>query len=351
MITDIRLQNFRSYTDASFEIGPGVNIIVGPNASGKTNLLESILVLCRGKSYRAKDAELINFKQTWARIDADFDNNKKRTLKITPGQLPAKALEYDGKTYQRLTPKQIIPTVLFEPNHLVLFSGGPERRRDYLDEILEQTTPGYTSLRLQYRRTLNQRNNLLKKAPPNLREQIFPWNVRLTQLGGQIAGHRNSLTENLNQNITETYQAISGGKTEIKLSYSHNWAINGYESQMLKKLETDLETDKLKGFTSHGPHREDLVLSFGGHPAAAAASRGELRTAVLALKIIELQVLAAVYDQTPILLLDDVFSELDGRRRHALTKALNDYQTFITTTDADLVIKNFTKNSNIIALS
>jgi DNA replication and repair protein RecF len=115
-------------------------------------------------------------------------------------------------------------------------------------------------------------------------------------------------------------------------------------------LEHSLEDDKLRGFTSAGPHREDLLVLFDGHPAQEVASRGEVRTAVLALKIIELKIIGAARDKTPLLLLDDVFSELDGARRHALTDYLKDYQTFITTTDADLVIQSFTDKCNVIAL-
>ena len=129
------------------------------------------------------------------------------------------------------------------------------------------------------------------------------------------------------------------------------WSPANYETKFLDKLETSLATDQQRGFTSNGPHREDLLLSFDGHPAQDTASRGEARTTILALKIIELQTISDARQTTPLLLLDDVFSELDGKRRHALTDYLAPYQTFITTTDADLVLQHFNQKSHVIPLS
>ena len=351
MITDLRLQNFRSYKDASFELNQGVNIIVGPNASGKTNLLEAILVLAKGNSYRARDQELIKFKKPWARLDSHNENSEQRTVKIVTNPQPAKTYELDGKIYKRLHINHTLPVVLFEPNHLQLLSGSPERRRDYLDDLLEQIIPGFTTTRRHYKRTLAQRNRLLKQGPKASRSQLFPWDLRLSQLAGQIVRARQELVERLNKDITLLYKEISKTNTKVITKYDQRWATNNYESQFLKKLEADHSQDQDRGFTGSGPHREDLLVLFNERAAQETASRGEIRTTILALKIIELQIIAATRGQTPILLLDDVFSELDGRRRHALTDYLSTYQTFITTTDADIVTKHFTDNSNIIALS
>ncbi len=351
MITDLRLQHFRSFNDSSFELSPSVNIIVGPNASGKTNLLEAVLVLSRGSSYRAKDNELIQFTKPWARLDAHCNNNSRRTVKITSEPTPAKQYEIDGKLLKRLNVNSSLPVVLFEPNHLQLFSGGPERRREYLDDLLEQTTPSYGSTRRQYKRTLAQRNRLLKQPSRVSQAQIFPWDVRLSQLAGQIVRARTKLTERTNAEITPLYKQIAKTKTEVTINYTNKWQPDNYETQLLKKLETSRPDDQLRGFTTNGPHREDLLINFDGHPAQDTASRGEMRTAVLALKIIELKIIEEVRETTPLLLLDDVFSELDGKRRHALTDYLAPYQTFITTTDADLVTQHFTDNYNVIALN
>lgn len=350
MISDLRLQNFRSYQDDSFEFSPAVNIIVGPNASGKTNLLESLLVVARGSSYRVKDSELVRFGQPWARLDAHTESGGERIVKLVAEPSPGKSYDIDGKPYRRLSLAHSLPVVLFEPNHLQLLSGGPESRRTYLDDLLEQTVSGYGGLRRQYRRTLAQRNALLKQ-PHRQHSQLFPWDVRLSELAGQIVRHRSRLVAIMSDKLPELYQNLSHAATETAIHYEAKLPIDTYESQLLKKLERDAELDAARGFTAAGPHREDISILFNGHPAALTASRGEGRTLVLALKILELQTVQAARDTTPLLLLDDVFSELDGARRRALTTFLRDYQTFITTTDADVVLQNFTDQCNIIPLS
>lgn len=350
MITDLRLQNFRSYKDAAFELDPGVNIVVGPNASGKTNLLEAILVLARGTSFKASDTELIQFKKPWARIDGRNQDSDTRTIKLeAENSRVSKTYELNGRIYKRLTLEHALPTVLFEPNHLQLFVGGPEGRRDYMDELLEQTTAGYPALRRQYRRALAQRNNLLKQGFKN-DSQIFPWNIRLSQLAGQIVRARSELITNINKRLSKLYKELSNSRAKVTAEYNSRWSPATYESHLLKKLETSLDEDQARGFTGYGPHREDMVVFLNGHPLQAAASRGETRTAVLALKIIELSLLKEARGQMPLLLLDDVFSELDSKRRHALTEHLAPYQTFITTTDADLAAEHFTGKANIIEL-
>lgn len=348
MLNNLQIKNFRSYGDASFELSPGVNIVVGPNASGKTNLLESILVLAKGNSYRVKDIELIQFEKPWARLDASVQNGSKRTVKLFHEQQPTKEFNISGKTYKRLPTTQTLPVVLFEPNHLQLLTGSPERRRDYLDELIEQTTTGYGIVVRQYRRALAQRNSLLKQNPSQ--SVLFPWSIRLSQLSGQIVRHRVDATQNINKKITKLYKELSHTNTTVRVEYQNTWQPDQYETKFLQELDNSIQIDITRGFTSKGPHREDLVILFDDHPAQESASRGETRTAILALKIIELQLIEQARDTTPILLLDDVFSELDGKRRHALTDYLEKYQTFITTTDADLVVKNFTQNCNIIAL-
>lgn len=350
MITDLRLQNFRSYTDDSFEFSPGVNIIVGPNASGKTNLLESILVLARGASYRAKDSDLVMFGKLWARLDAHLESGSERIVKLVNEPSPGKSYDLDGKPYKRLTLAHSLPVVLFEPNHLQLLSGSPEGRRTYLDDLLEQTLAGYGTLRRQYRRALAQRNALLKQPARN-HGQLFPWDVRLSELAGQIVRARSQLVESMNDRVAGLYKELSHTGTETALYYEARWPADSYETNLLKKLEASAETDALRGFTSVGPHREDVVVLFDGHPAGETASRGEARTLVLGLKILELETVRTARDATPLLLLDDVFSELDGKRRKALTGYLQEYQTFITTTDADVVLQNFTETTHIIPLS
>lgn len=350
MIRSIRLQHFRSYEDASFTFDPGVTIIMGPNASGKTNLLESILVVARGGSYKAKDAELIGFNGDWARLDVQTDNST-RTVKLQGIETVKKSFEIDGQKLQRLLINRIIPTVLFEPDHLALLSGSPDMRRVFLDDLIEQYVQGYGNIRRHYKRVLGQRNALLKKQPHNLQEQLFVWNLRLSELGGQIAKERAKLVDRFNEQIRTIYDALAQRDNDIHLSYETRFPIDQYESALLRKLEQSLELDMARGFTAYGPHRDDMVAYIDSHPMQEAASRGENRTLVLALKVLELQLLEEIRGEKPLLLLDDVFSELDSSRRQALTQFVKPYQSFMTTTDADIVADYFASSHKIIDLS
>ncbi|MDB5183195.1 MAG: replication and repair protein RecF [Candidatus Saccharibacteria bacterium] len=351
MLSNIELKQFRSYQDDSFEFSPGVNIIVGPNASGKSNLLEAVLVMARGASYRAADTDLIMFGKPWARLDAALSDGVKRTLKITKsGDKSTKAYVFDEKPYARLSYAHTLPVVLFEPNNLLLLHGQPDARRLYMDDLLEQLEPGFAATRKHYRRVLSQRNALLKRQPHDIEQQIFVWNVRLSELGGHIASQRIALVEKLNQKLGGIYKNIAQAKTKVTAEYESQLPFENYETALLRKLEASLEKDILRGFTAVGPHRDDLVLRFDNVAASETASRGETRTALLALKVFELELLESVRGQKPLLLLDDVFSELDGKRRHALTEYLQNYQTFITTTDADVVLHSFAQSANLIAL-
>jgi len=352
VIADIRLQNFRSYKDATFEFGSNVNIIVGPNASGKTNLLEAILTICQGSSYKAKDLEMIMHQKPWARIDARVDNGARSVkLQTEPNGAVRKSFELGGQKFARLSLAKTVPAVLFEPEHLQLLTGAPELRRDYLDNLLARTVSGYDKTRRDYRRTLSQRNALLKRGNLPATNQLFAWNVRLSELGGQLATERARLVKELNASAQAIYKKLASSKAEVALSYSSAIPTKNYSSSLLHKLEASQQLDMARGFTGHGPHRDDLKVELAGHEAQATASRGEARTLILMLKILELKLLEAEWNKKPILLLDDVFSELDGKRRQALTKFLKDYQTFITTTDADVVVRHFIDKATIIPTS
>lgn len=351
MITEIRLQHFRSYDDDSFEFSPGVNIIVGPNASGKTNLLEAVLLVARGSSYRAKDGELLQFQAPWARIEAHTLSGS-RIIKFDQQTGTLKKLfEIDEQPYQRLNLHKTMPAVVFEPNHLLLLSGSPELRRNFLDDLIEQLVPGYATIRRHYRRALSQRNALLKKGLQIAREQVFVWNLRLSELGGRIASERLRLIEVINAQATNMYRDLSNTQTSVQLIYKTACDREQYETSLLRQLESNIEKDCLLGFTSVGPHRDDLVIMLNDKLAEITASRGETRTLVLMLKIVELQTLQQSRGTSPLLLLDDVFSELDGSRRQALTTHLQPYQTFITTTDADVVVRHFTETAQIIPIN
>lgn len=352
IITDLRLQQYRSYDDASFELGPGVNIVVGPNAAGKTNLLEAVMVSCVGKSYRTKGINLLQRDADWARIDIHTTDNILRTIKLQTDPLGRvqKNYEIDEKIYKRLPQNLTQPVVLFEPNDLQLIESEPTLRRSYLDDLIEQYIPEYEKYRSHYKRVLSQRNALLKQGP-RANSQLFAWNLRLADLGEQLVTRRLELLASINEEITNIYTTVAGHDKKITVDYESAIDTTNYSTNLLRKLEASTELDMMRGFTGNGPHRDDFTINFAGQSALLSASRGEIRTLLLSLKIIELQVLEKRRGIRPILLLDDVFSELDGARRKALTSFLKDYQTVITTTDADVVVQEFNnKNCNVIAI-
>jgi DNA replication and repair protein RecF len=348
IFTDIRLQSFRSYADDSFELDEGVNIIVGPNASGKSNLIEAILMICQGSSYRARDIETVTHSAPWARVDVHTPGQ--RTLKLVrENESVRKEFVIDDQTFKRLSAQKSIPVVLFEPNHLLLLSGGPQQRREFLDGLIEQLVPGFGSLRRQYTRTLAQRNALLKRGEANS-SQLFAWNIRLSELAGQIVHERIQLIDQMNERLGSIYSSIAKHESTVTIKYKSACNPTQYSSSMLKKLEQTEQLDYMRGFTAYGPHRDDIVFELNGRLAIETASRGEIRTLLLAIKTIEITLIEQVKNQKPILLLDDVFSELDGSRRRALTEVISGYQTFITTTDADVVVQHFMEACNIIPL-
>jgi len=341
MITTLRLQQFRSYQDNTFEFTAGVNIIAGPNASGKTNILEALLVNAVGKSYRAKDQELIKDGKDWARVDTQGSDGHTRTVKVQNNNgLTRKSFVVEGKAFKRFNSKHHQAAVLFEPNHLLMLSGPPDLRRAFLDGLIEQTDPDYTNTLSAYKRTLLQRNKLLKSKQLGVVQQLFVWDIRLSELGAKIVSARHQTIHAINQSVSDTYNQFTSRPKNIKASYSNDVEAAIYASYLLKKLEKDQALDLLRGYTGAGPHREDILFTINEAPLAAVASRGEARTLLLALKTIELRVAESARGQKPLLLLDDVFSELDKERRQILTTLIKPYQSFVTTTDAELVIQN-----------
>lgn len=347
----LRLQRFRSYRDDGFEFDTGVNIIVGPNASGKTNMLEAIQVAAQGASFRAKDSEMIAFGADWGRIDSQGSDGS-RTVKLLPQENGSTKKEFVLKDQKltRLALQKKLPLVLFEPNHLLLLHGPPDTRREYFDNLIEQLVPGYAKSRREFRRILAQRNSLLKQGKAT-KKLLFPWNVRLSETGAVLAAERANLVGILRNKIDDIYKDVAQSRrTTIDIHYQAAYEVSQYGSSLLKALEERQDTDIERGYTTVGPHREDVAVTFDGRPTSEVASRGETRTVLLVLKILELELLEELRGRKPLLLLDDVFSELDGVRRKALTEAIQGYQTFITTTDADVVVHHFMDRCRIIPL-
>jgi DNA replication and repair protein RecF len=346
MLQTLELTNFRSYENGLFGFEPGVNIIVGSNASGKTNLLEAIHAICTLSGFKAADKDLISIGQEWSRLEA-LTNDGVRVVKLQTTK--PKSIEIDGIVKKRFSASWALPVVVFEPEHMLLLSNEPERRRAYLDGILIATRPTYKAELQSYKRALSQRNRLLKQE--NISEdQLFVWDLQLSQKAGVISKSRQEITEILNKSSYKHYREISKSNDELKLSYMSKLSLENYSEEMLSELKNSYQKDRARGFTGVGPHRDDLFVELKGSDARITASRGETRSIILALKITELELLKNETNKEPILLLDDVFSELDGSRRRSLAEALKSYQTFLTTTDADVAIDHFS-DYNIIPIS
>ena len=349
-ISSLRLLDFRSYSDFAVELSPGVNIVVGPNASGKTNLMEAVLVVSGLKPYRASWVDLIAFNKQWTSVDC-LMAEKSRSIKIKKEEDKVdKYFVINSKQKKRLNLEDKLAVVLFEPENMRLLTDSPEYRRNFLDYILSQTIPSYSSVISSYKRVLAQRNYLLKNYNPKYSNQLFVWNIRLIEIAGEIVKNRIGLINDINEMLSDIYSEIAAEKQTVIVEYKSGLGLNDYKSNLLKSLENNLQKDLARGFTGSGPHREDFEVELRNNKADISASRGETRTIILSLKIIEKKLIEKARGLRPIILLDDVFSELDGSRRKQLTKYLVDYQTIITTTDADIVSKNFAQHTNLISL-
>jgi DNA replication and repair protein RecF len=284
----------------------------------------------------------------WARLDSASEKNIKRTVKLQrQGEVLNKEFIIDGVTKKRLNASTTLPVVLFEPNHLQLISGDPQLRRDFLDELGVHILPAAVMTTRSYKRALAQRNSLLKQAAHA--DRFFVWDVRLAELADTIVNLRNQAIGRVNSRLLKVYRELGGKAKSLEAVYESRFNSQNYGEALMKYLAEHIDRDKERGFTSQGPHRDDVVFLFDGIDARERASRGEARTLLLALKIIEMEL--AAEQAEPLLLLDDVFSELDGHRRKALAERLKGYQTFITTTDADVAIENFQDKATIIPLS
>jgi len=329
-LQNIRLQNFRSYQDQTFDFNEGITIISGPNASGKTNLLEAILLLCCGQTYRTSDIQdLVNKNSEWARIDGQFTKSK-RVLKIKDSK---KTFIIDDKEIVRFQSKYILPTVLFEPSQLQLLTYSPEMRRSLVDDILNQVNHEFVIVKKQYSQALRQRNSLLKTNNIGLiKSQIFAWNIRLSELASQYVQYRLKIIEEINKTLSNDYSEIAGTEHLVEIKYQSATDLSTYASAVLHALDNNLEKDIARGFTGSGPHRDDIIIGINQKPLKTGASRGEVRTTLLAIKLAESYVIEKVSGIKPMLLLDDVYGELDYSRRNKLLIATQKYQTIITTT-------------------
>ena len=331
ILKTLRVQNFRTHSDFILEIGEKSTLISGANGSGKTSLLEAIYFALQGTSFRSSDKEILrNDGSSWFRIDLKDSKDSLRTIIFNDAvQKSKKQFLVDGNKKARLSANLRIPVVLFEPDDLQLLSGSPTRRRNFLDYFLSQIFPSFQLALARYNKALKQRNNLLKRDNVS-KDELFPWNLMLAEYGAEIISKRQDFLELLNSKIEEVYFEISGVKDEIKIDYLGEKVS---KNEILAILSENIERDKILGYTNFGPHKHDIQFIFNKKPAQNVASRGENRSLVLALKFIETDILADLTSKRPIVLLDDVFSELDDDRQKLLTKHFSKYQTIITSTN------------------
>ena len=334
-ISEVALHQFRSYEEAHFSFSPRVTIISGPNGSGKTNILEAVYTLCVGRSFRDSDSDLTQFTKPWWRVEGVLDEST-RDLRFEPSKQPAKQLLIDGAKKARFTYREQLPVVLFEPEDLRLVDGSPGRRRDFLDRIFVQLSSNYRRSLQAYERSLTKRNNLLKQSHNrNIDDTLFVWDVALAEHGAALVNERRKLVEVINRELSELYSQIAGREHTVEMTYETPLG-EDVTSSLLAQLKRNSTHDRMRGFTSVGPHRDDITFSINQKAAQTSASRGEVRSIILSLKLIEAQLYAERFETSPILLFDDVFSELDEIRRAKLLSLQEDMQLILTTTDADI---------------
>lgn len=332
MIVDsLRVQHVRNHADFSCSLSPRVTIITGSNGSGKTSLIEAMYVALRGTSFRASDKEMLQYDNEWWRVDLQLRDGTARSAAFDSSkQTGRKKFIVDDKVSYRLPAAQKYPVVLFEPEDLRLISGSPTRRRDFIDTLASQLDPQYGTNLRKYERALKQRNTLLKKqfVTP---DDVFVWNVALSEYGAYIAERRIYFIERLNTQLDEAYNTIAQSSDTVSIHYSDT-LIGNTKQKIMSELHAGFDRDKVLGYTSVGPHRHDVVFRFNGTSAIAVASRGETRTVILALKFLEVAIIEQLTDRKPIVLLDDVFGELDHARQQHLTSTFADKQVVITST-------------------
>ncbi len=350
MLTHLDLTNFRSYRNFKLEIEQPLVVIMGPNAVGKTNLLESIYVASTTHSFRAKDSEIIHFGEDFYRVVASFENIEQEIRFVTNGDSHRKNALLSGVKKPLSSAVGINPVTIFEPNDMNLLTGPPSVRRKYLDSVLAQIDKKYLSSLSAYRKILKQRNSLLhqsrQKGIRSLDDQLFIWDLQLVEPATYIIKSRQEFIGMIAKLMRHYYHEISGKKDDLKISYESTAMSN--KSKLLHQIRDSQQKDLHAGFTTIGPHRDDFSVIFKGNNITQIASRGELRTIVLALKLAELDFIESKLAKRPILLLDDVFSELDGKRREYLVSSISGQQTIITTTDMD---KNLKPTYQLIDLS
>mgnify|MGYP001451621688 FL=1 len=341
IIQSIELNNFRNYENLQISFDEGTNILFGDNAQGKTNILEAAYLSGTTKSHKgSKDKEMIRFGTNEAhlrtmvlkkgkqyQIDMHLKNNRSKGIAVN--KIPMKkASELFG----------ILNIVFFSPEDLNIIKNGPSERRHFLDAELCQLDKIYLSDLSNYNKILNQRNKLLKDMVyrPELSDTLPVWDMQLIDTGKKIIRRREQFVKELNEIVHEIHYRISGGKEELFLSYEPSVSADMMEQEVERVRQRDLKMCQ----TSVGPHRDDLLFSIADVDIRKFGSQGQQRTSALSLKLSEIELVRKSIHDTPVLLLDDVLSELDSSRQNYLLNSICDTQTIITCTGLDEFIRN-----------
>lgn len=339
-VNELSFENFRNLENNRIEPSLSVNVIYGENAQGKTNLLEALWLFCGGHSFRgAKESEMIGFGKDHFRLSMRFSaQEREQTAEIAfdrnRRQIRLNGVERNTSSY--LT--EVFSAVVFSPEHLTLIKRGPNVRRRFLDAAICQHRVRYASLLSKYQQILNQRNALLKDIyrHPELKSMLQIWDDSLSAAGAMILRERYDYLAKLRDHARIFHLGISGGREELDISYlaTEKTVADDPESVLRDKLKKALENcrheDFSTGYTSAGPHRDDIEISINGISARKYGSQGQQRSAVLSMKLSEAELLYEKNGERPIILLDDVLSELDSGRQDFLLNKVEGYQVFVT---------------------
>ena len=333
-IKEISLENFRNYEKQNIILNPDINIIYGNNAQGKTNIIEAIFLCSYGKSFRAKkDSDLIKFEKERAKVEVLYEKID-REGKITVN-IDNKKLFYINDINQKKISDIIgkINIVTFTPDDIEIIKDGPQRRRKFLDMMISSLKPNYIHLLNTYNKALEQRNNYLRqiKIENKSINMLDIWDETLSEYSYKIFEYRKYFIDKFSEKLEVFHNLITkSGKEEIKIKYISN---GRDRESYLENLRKSRQVDIKRGFTATGIHRDDFMIYINNRPVAIFGSQGQQRTAVLTLKLCELQIVKDELNENPILLLDDFMSELDNQRRKSFLENIEGNQVIITCTD------------------
>lgn len=328
VVKTIKLSNFRCHEGYKLSCKDETTLILGENGCGKTSVLEAIYIALQGKSFRAVDREIVKRDTDFYRIELERSDGEKVVVVFDGNK---KTFLIKDKKTARIPIKEKYPVVLFLPEDLHLVASSPTRKREYFDRILAQFDPKYSTILSRYNKALRQRNELLKQENVTV-DMMFSWDILLAKYGVEIRNLRKQLIDSINKDVTETYRSIADNEDKVKLRYV-SYTGECSESEYLKLLSLDFERDKITGHTNFGIHKDNYNFMFNNSLADGSASRGEVRSVILALKFIEAVEAYRILGKKPLVLLDDVFSELDKTRQNCLVKNFKNHQVILTSVD------------------